>query len=242
MKNSYNQKGSAIFFILIGVALFAALGFTVSNIMRSGDPNVLSDQKAQLYANEILDYTRSLRQSIQSVRISGCDDTDISFANSFVSGYAHTPSTSDSCKVFNADGGGISYLSPVTDWLDGAQSAKTFYGEWYIPASVCVPDIGTSGSGTGCNTDSSDNEDLILILPYVREDVCIQINESLDQGSSIPSESGNGWTVANTKYNGSFSDGERLDQNGLMSGCFQGSGSNTPGAGTYHFFQVLMPR
>jgi hypothetical protein len=234
------EAGSALFFILIGVALFAALSYTVAQMLRGGNPETISEQKSQLFADEILGYGRSLRQATQAVRINGCADMDLSFDNGTVGGYAHMPDVADTCKIFNEGGGGMIYALPSESWLDAAQSAKTLYGEWYFPANVCVRGI---GNGTaGCESDSTDNEDILVILPYIKEQVCAAINNSLGLGTTIPVETADGWTTANTKFTGTMADNTALDQTGVMAGCFAGSGANTPDANTYHFFQVLVTR
>lgn len=240
IKNSSSQSGNVLFLILIAVALFAALSYVVAEMMRGASPTAILDEKAGVYASEILDYGRSLRQAVQNVRINGCDDTDISFVNSTISGYAHTPAADDTCQIFAPDGGSMTYVEPDANWLARISPVPTLQGQWYFPASTCVLDIG-NGS-TGCDSDSSDNEDLIVILPYIKQEVCELINRRLNLGSTALSASRDEWPSAGTKFTGSFSDGEVLDQSGVLAGCFEGDSSNTPASGTYHFFQVLRAR
>ena len=60
-----NERGSVMIILFTAIVLFAALGFTVSDMMRQGSPEAIGEQQAKLYANEILDYTRAMRQAIQ---------------------------------------------------------------------------------------------------------------------------------------------------------------------------------
>lgn len=240
MHSESDQSGNILFLILIAVALFAALSFVVSDMMRGGSTATISDEKASAYVSEILDYGRTLRQAVQNVSINGCDNTDISFSNIIVSGYAHSPVVDDSCKIFAPDGGAMTYVAPDSDWLAKVSPTPSLQGQWYFPANVCVLDIGKGGSG--CDSDGNDNEDLIVVLPYIKQEICLLINRRLNLGASALSASGDEWPSAGTKFTGSFSDGEVLDQSGVLAGCFEGDSTNTPASGTYHFFQVLKAR
>lgn len=244
MKRLY-ERGSALFIILIAVALFAALAYAVSDMMRGGNPNTIGEEKARLYGDEILDYARSLRQAAQNMKISnGCADSDISFENAVTAGYTHTPAAPDTCRIFETGGGGMSYQPPVPEWLDISTPAPALRGQWYFPANVCTPDLGSAEAG--CDSDTVDNEALIAVLPYIKRGLCLRINESLgitNPGGEPPPETGDAWTAGAVKYQGvSPTDGESLDQSGRMAGCFEGASGSTPDENTYHFFQVLVPR
>lgn len=239
------EKGSALFIILIAVVLFAALAYAVARMMQGGNPDVINVEQSRLVGNEILAYAQSMRQAAQNVKISnGCGDMDISVENSTVAGYTHTPVASDNCKLFHNDGGGLIYQPPVANWLDvSITPAPALRGQWYFPANTCV--AGTGSATAGCNSDSVDNEAIIAVLPYIKKQLCIQINDLLgvdNPGGNPPVETGNGWTAGNTKYTGAQADAEKLDQAGKMAGCFEGDAANNPAGNSYHFFKILIPR
>lgn len=243
MKNG-SQRGSALFIILVGVVLFAALAFAVGNMMRGGNPETITVEKARLAGSEIMAYAQSLRRAAQDMKISnGCNDLDISVENNSVAGYTHAPATTDTCKLFHSDGGGLVYQVPVDDWLDTATPAPALRGQWFFPANTCAP--GTGSAPAGCATDTDDNEAIIAVLPFINRQLCIQLNDLLgvdNPGGNPPVETGDAWPVAATKYTGAQSDGTKLDQGGRMAGCFEGAAASTPPSGTYHFFQILIPR
>ncbi|MCC7305528.1 MAG: hypothetical protein IT558_04620 [Alphaproteobacteria bacterium] len=246
MKRRKSQAGSALFLILIGVALFAALSYVVANMMRGGDPNSIADDKARLYADEILNYGRALRQAAQNLKISsGCADANISFEDTALAGYTHAPAVADNCKVFHKDGGGITYLAPAAEWLDTTSPAPVLRGYWYFPADTCIAGIGSVASGVDCSIDGTDNESLIVVLPYIKRQICIELNKALgvaNPGGVPPQETNGGWVTGSGKFDGTQSDGEILDQEGQRAGCFEGSAANTPPTRTYHFYQVLVAR
>lgn len=236
------QTGSALLWILIGVALFAALGFAVTRGMRGGGEGIIATEVARTRATDIVQYGNSLRDAVQALRIEGVAPAGISFETALLVGYANTACTEAACKVFDT-GGGLGYRTPVEAWLDAGQSAQPLFGQWYFAANVCVEDIG--GGGAGCDSDGSDNEDLVAFLPWVRREVCIEINEKLgvaNPGGVPPVEVGNAWPAGGTKFTGAFADGVVLEQTAQTAGCFAGNGAASPPGGAYAFFQVLMAR
>jgi len=239
------EAGSALFIILIVIVLFGALSFAVVQMLRSGNPELITEEQKALYGDEILDYGRALRQTVQNIRISnGCEAEDISFENTVLGGYTHSPVASDACKIFNVSGGGMNYRIPPEEWLDTSQSAQTLYQEWYATGATCAVNVG-SGTTT-CESDGDDNEELVAIVPYVMKSICIAINERMgitNPGGDPPANSGTAFSLAQ-KYDGSFTDGigeiNHANLYGKLAGCFEGSG--TPPSGTYHFYQVLIAR
>jgi type II secretory pathway pseudopilin PulG len=232
--------------ILVAVVMFAALSMIVAGMLRGGNPRTVADDKAQLYANEILSYARAMRQNVQSMKISNnCRDLEISFENSTLTGYAHTPAAQEACRLFNANGGSMNYMVPPTSWLHMEfPGGPALRGKWFFPANTCVPGLGTAPAG-GCKADSIDNEALIAILPYVRKDICVHLNDKLgveNPGGEPPAETDNAWLPAETIFTGTQADGEQIDAGGYMAACFEGAGSNDPPANSYHFYQVLLPR
>ena len=147
--------------ILIAIALFAALSFAVSGMLGGGQTSAISDDKAGIHATEILDYAATIRRAVQTMRIDGCADTEISFENDFVSGY--TNGTNTSCQVFHPNGGGINWQSPATGLNDGS--------EWVFTGDNYMDNVGVGGGG--------DNSELTMVLPNVNETVCLAINEKL---------------------------------------------------------------
>lgn len=232
------ERGNVLFLILIAVALFGALSYTVAEMMRGGNVNI-GDEQSRIYAGEVLDYGRNIRQAVQSMRISnGCRDADISFENTVEAGYAN--GTNTECQVFSPDGGGLNYLVPVQELLDSAFSAQPGYGDYFFSGNVRVQNI---GSGTGGNEDL----ELVLFLPYLKQSICQQINSSLNTSTSsgdIPSENADAWHSGFSKFIGSYGDALTRQLDGEspvgLSGCREGAG--TPPSDSYYFYQVLISR
>lgn len=233
-ENKKSQSGSVLFYIMIAVALFAALGYTVGNMMRGGDPNMIGDEQAKIYAGEILNYARAVRQAVQYIKISnGCSDTDISFENSIVSGY--TNGTNSACQIFSKQGGDVSYIAPNDKWLDSNLSGSANFGEYLFSGTVGINNQGTS------------SQELMFFLPYISLRVCNAINKKLEMAHSSgnpPVENADAWRAPFEPFTGTYGGANTMLIDGQVpfgtSGCRQGGG--VPAAGTYFFYQSLILR
>ncbi len=240
------QSGNVLFIILIAVALLAGLSYAVTQSSRGGGSG-FSTQKADLYASEIIDYGNVVSQAVSQVRLRGYSDTQISLENDFVSGYANPNCTTDECKIFALNGGGISYQAPKSDWLDSNYSSQLQYGTPYF-IDIFVLDVGEFKA------------ELIMFIPYIKKEVCMAINSKLGIkpiNADVPSETQGPFWV-NAKFDGSYYDtllgfdkkvsgdgtaGETTILHGKMAGCTEGSGTVfAPPLGSYHYFQVLIAR
>lgn len=239
-----DEQGSVLIIIFVAIALFGALSYTVSDMIRGGgNPEQINQEKASLAAGDILDYGRSLRQTVQQLKIDGCSAEEVSFTQASGDDYEHSPVTPVTCRIFKSVGGALNYIAPNSESLAPISSIPALQGDWYFPANVCVEDVGDGGSN--CEVDGVDNEELIAVLPFIQRTICIEINNRLgitNPSGEPPAESGDGWTDAEVKFTGSFTDNTILNQAGQTQGCFAGSSSNSPPVSTYHYFQVLSAR
>lgn len=225
-----NMRGSVLFIILIAVALFGALSYTVASMMNSGDATYVSEEKAELYADEILNYARKVRQTVQFLKISNdCDDTDISFENDAAVNYVNPNAPSDkSCHVFDTAGGGLSYIEQHKQVLDSNFSATGLYKQVYFNGGTSITGVGTSAL------------DLIVAVPYLKEEVCLAINKKIGLGDFIPVDDATGipfrgvFTAASTPEIGD--EDTRIEGRNMF--CLQAGG----GSPYYSYVGVLIPR
>lgn len=228
------SRGSALFMILMAVALFAALAFTFSRGLQQGSES-LSDRQAELAASDILGFASKTERTLGKMLQGQRSETEISFEG-LTGTYSNAACAADACKVFAAGGGGITPIYPVLRWLDSTQSGQPFYGTWYVTARICVPGIGTSACVGSSGTD------LLMVLPYVRQNLCEKINLKLGIAAPIPSPSSFGTIDNGGRFNGSFAPGgltlwDDAATSGRSSGCVADTGNNT-----HHFYQVLIVR
>lgn len=236
-------------FLMVAVVLFAALGYAVSESMRSSDPGVFAREIAKNSATDIFQFTSGVRNSVQGLVIDGISDTEISFENPEVENYENANCTSEKCKVFSASGGGIYYVTPSLEWLDHKYASSNHYGTWIFSGNTCVAGVGTGD--TDCDTDGdTGTEELIIFLPYIKKSICTEINKRLEfnLSSGAPLKEGsNAWSPGADapKFTGSYSDENEIgniatEYNRQRAGCFEGTG--TPPSGTYTYYDVILAR
>ncbi|MCB1563527.1 MAG: hypothetical protein KDJ75_08145 [Alphaproteobacteria bacterium] len=217
------ERGNVFLFVMLGIALFAALAFTVSRGTRSESTTAMSERQAELLATDILDYAQRLERGVNRLRRRNVSENDISFDNSVVSGYDHTPARPDTDKLFNAAGGQVTWTSPPEKANDGS--------EWVFTGRSCIPELGTGAAG--CGSDGLDGtEELLAVLPNLKQAVCERINTKLGVGA-IPASVA---SYSAVKYQGTFQDGTELSNvTGLSAACFSNGGA-------YHFYYALIIR
>lgn len=222
------ERGNVFVFVLLGVVLFAALAFTFMRSAQQGTGN-LSSQQLKIAAGDILSYAQQMEQSVSRLRAKRISESSLDFENTSVTGYTNAGCADDTCEIFDPAGGRMVWQSPSTGVNDGS--------EWVISGALRINGVGTSNLAATAS-------DLVLVLPNVDRDLCVELNNRL--GVTNPSDAPPVATANagySTKFTGSFSLGDVLTSSqtdGKSAGCFTGSG--TPASGTYHFYQVLVAR
>ncbi|MGH1374770.1 MAG: hypothetical protein ACRBCK_00360 [Alphaproteobacteria bacterium] len=231
-----SSAGNALFYILMAIALLAALSFAIAQSGRNSVQS-LTDEQASLYATEVIEYANILTQAVTQIRLRGYDEDEISFENSSVSGYVNPNCNEDGCKIFHLSGGGVHWGSPSLGVNDGS--------DWLFTGQTCIEDVGTGDTGS-CNSVGTQVDELIMFLPNVDVSVCAALNDKLgiDNVAGLPpQESQNAYDVASNQWIGSFQNNYAIGGvfKGLRAGCFEGGGT-VPAPGTYHYYNVLIAR
>lgn len=233
------QGGNVFIYIFLAVFLFGALMFTINRATQTTS-NKISTNTAKAHAIEILDYAQRIRNGLERVQSKGVGEADISFENSYISGYEHTPVAPDKGKIFHPLGGKVVYKPPNPAWLDSSYSAGVHYGELYFPRSTCADIEYNTCTNSGLITKA----DFVLFIFYLKKEICIEINKLTGLGSSpVPIQDAGRYTAINQRYQGVFTGtAGSMDLNyygGQIGGCItEGSG---PDLG-YGFFYVLQQR
>lgn len=240
------ESGNVLFWILIATALFGALSYAVADMMRGGGGDSEQEMR-RTYATEILQFTDALRKSVHSMRIDGVDVSAISFENTILTGsYVNASCAAGArCRLFESTGGGLAYQPPETAWLDSRFSSEPGYGQWLFPSDSCVRDY-PAQDAADCKGDSVDNEDLMVMLPYVGAKLCMNINTQFgidNPGGDAPAAAD---CHGGAEYTGSFTETYSIDAPGLSgkaAGCFkQPAACDASTGGYYVFYRVLAGR
>jgi hypothetical protein len=231
MKRTLSQSGNALWFILLAIVLLGALTILLSrggtSVNQSGDV-----EQARIKSGQLMRYAKGIEASIDQMKLRGVSESLISFENDdTATDYTNAGCTTNDCKVFANGGGGQTYNKPGgvndgSDWIfTGANNVGT----------IAYP-VGTTASRTG--------NDLVMLLPNVSTEVCIQANKDLGVAidSTIPEDSTG---IATTPFTGTFDttlvtiDGDPtpFELDGHAAGCFTDTGA-TPHV-TYFYYVIL---
>lgn len=236
--NRNSQKGNAVIWILIAIALFAALGYAFTSSSRT-NTSFLDVEKASSYAKQVIAAGNEIKASVKRLELRGCSDTEISFENNVVGGYNNPNApTNESCHIYALAGGGIQYQNPPTVIFDSASSGGETYSENVF-----------SGENTGPNIGTAATDDLIYFVHFLQKDICVAINSLLgiDNPGGDPPDEGSGICAGNNeKFDGSYSTGAcgidvLPEYDGKSAACIKtvvGAGSDA----SYSFYNVLIRR
>ncbi len=248
IKNN-KENGSVFFYIILAVALFATLSFTVSRGMRGKQVTAMGERKAEIIASDILSYTKKVAQTIDKLRRDGCSENELSFSydsdgdgNYQDSGdiYYNANSPSDlSCHVFHPSGGNIKFLKipeiPVSELNNG----DSFY---HITGSLRTS-LG----------DATENELAIMIISNSSNStwtspehpnmqlICEKINDLLGYSFNINGKNilstGDHSTLALPQFDGTFSGGQSISSN-YHTVCYSDVGNSN----RFIFYHILIVR
>lgn len=227
-----SQKGNALWFILIVIALFGALTAALSR--NTGTVNQSGNiEQSRVRATSILRYTTALQTAIQRMMLEGLSESELSFETAD-NDYKNTSCTHDKCKLFKTAGGGIPYrdLSSILgndntqDWIISAQNRL------YL---------------AGCNDEDNTCTDLLIIAPNIPKGVCMQINaiQGISNTNNTPPQMDK--LLIDKTFDGSFP----MEINNLSIGTNNANqASQTQGktaaciesSGIYYFYQLLIAR
>ena len=234
------QKGNVLFIILISIALFSALTYTMARTSRTVSYSKDSDDHAKI--QEVLSFAEKVTSAIGRIHFQNdCRTSQITFTQEIGDGYENIASPNDErCNVFSYKGGAVKYLTPPEQLLDNSHSTDELFGEYIFTGNVCLDKIGTGTVDDSCEDDGIQNEELILFLPWVKETVCRTINSILSNPTLLEDV---GTSFDNTKFNGNFSDGfaisDSLGGKTYNIGCFKSNISPDEG---YHFYYTLLEK
>lgn len=241
MNKTQSQRGNVLWFIMIGVALLAAITMVLSRSGSSVDQAGNYEQNS-VKASQILRYVRGLEAGIERLKqVNGCSENDISFENNISSGYTNSNSPTDnSCHLFEIEGAGLSWQNLPDGIFDSQwESGNAHYKIPFFTGMFEVRNVGQDCSAAACS-------DLTFIVSDLKLSMCEHINDLL----SINAPSGDGMTnydpynYAPSLFQGTFTfinSGSVLGEimtglEGERAGCFLNMGTNPT------FYYVLLAR
>lgn len=191
---SSSERGSAIVYIFIGVALFASLIFMFSR-SNQNSTQIVTTQQSTIFASDILQYANKLEKTTQKLILNGCSEAEISFKNDIVAGYSEAQSPVDfHCHIFNSAGGNMSFESFSGIVQD--------FGPLTSPEKIAFTTSAITGVG------STDPDLVFIIMAGISPAVCSAINQKLGVSqvqTGVWTPQWSSTSSALTKFDGTFS-------------------------------------
>lgn len=161
--NKNAQSGSAIIYVLIGIALMGMLYFVFARSSTSTQ-TIGTKGTAKTIALGILEQSNMIARRVEKLQAKGCADSQLQF------NWPTNPSapSDKSCDVYATSGnGGIIKPTPPLGY-DDPSALALWVGPYAVQGNVSIPN---QGSGS-C-------DELFISLWQVRQDVCLEINKEL---------------------------------------------------------------
>lgn len=162
------EAGNAMIYVLIVVALFAALSFALS---RNGNDEAASmaPERINVYASQIIATANGMKQGVDQTVYSGSAINDLNFCLPGEVCFTSAPLTNN---VFHPDGGGMLRPRLHAEAINEVDNNPD--PGWYM------------GRFNNVAWTDSAAQDVIVTAHQIREDVCARINELLTGSSTIP--------------------------------------------------------
>jgi hypothetical protein len=219
-----NERGNVLLYILVAVALLAALSFAVAQSGR-GNVQQLSAERARLHASEILEYANNINTAINQLTLRGCAENEINFENPTVSGYTNASASTDGfCNIFSVNGGGL-------NWVQQQESSKD-------AANQYLPDYLFNATNNVAGLGSFSGE--LIMFAQVNQEVCVALNTLMAIDPADPPEKEDGFSMHTSfKFTGGYSQVSSINAAypGLPTACFEHDASDR-----YYYYKVLIER
>ncbi len=193
------QSGNALWYILIAIALLAALTFALTRNSSKIASN-LGDDQARLIAGQLGREFNNVQEAVQRlITLNGCDPTEISFESDAPNAASYVNSTSPTdkhCHVFQPEGAGLKN-SPVP------AGVLLTTGYWIYTGSLAVSGVGPEYSTqTNCSAACGD---LVMLVQGVDQKICTEYNLLIGLNNGTPPSESD--LVSADPFDGTFTDG-----------------------------------
>lgn len=219
------ERGNALIYVLIAIILFAALGFTLSRTTDTSEVGTLDNEKAELYATQIISYAGQAKSAVDqmlftaSTSINQLDftqPTDVTFETAPL---IH--------KVYHPQGGG---LNPGTlPEAAVAQVTSDPVPGWYM------------GRFNNIEWTASAADDVVLVAYQISKRVCELINEKITGSTTIPAL--NGASIRNVLIDDTLHGGTNIelttDAGDICPACENMGSMCVQDGGIYAFYTVI---
>ena len=158
-----NCKGNALVYILLAVALMAALTFAISGDNRGSQQNQLSASQVKLMANELINHATSAEMAVQQMTQWGISYDEIKFDLPGTPDY----NTDITRQIYHPSGGGLSLMQNLKKYKSPEFETNTTWMSW------------TFKNVTNVDWTQTSDTDAIYSFGGIHPDICAEINRQL---------------------------------------------------------------
>jgi len=164
------QRGNAMIYVLIALAMFGFLTMTLSRSNNQVDGQDIDDERAELYALELMEYSASAQAVVEMMLSSGSEIDDLDFVNPTSAAFNTPPHYH---KIYHPQGGGLTYQPTFNEDIHNDVTSV-----WAINENISVE--WTPNNGVTSNNDA------ILTAYFLTRQICEIINDKLTGSAAIP--------------------------------------------------------
>lgn len=165
-----SERGNALIYVLIAIALFAGLNFVISRQnSNSGGQGELASEQAELYASQLISYAAQAKNAVDQLTFEGSTVDEIDF---ITPSDANFETGSDIRKVYHPGGAGLS-TGKIPEQLIAQVNTNPVSG-WYM------------GRFNNVEWSQTSATDIILTAHQISRLACEKINEKVTGSSTIP--------------------------------------------------------
>ncbi len=205
-------------YVLIALALFGALTLTLSSQNEQADGQDLSDEQAEFYASELIEYVASTKNIIDQMIATGTDIDELDFINPASAGFDTPPHIH---KLYHPQGGGLNYKFEFSQALQVNGNSG-----WYL------------GDHIDTEWTPSTLNDVVISAVDIPISICENINKKITGTSDIPElTTGSLYAYAISAAPVYFETSDCAECVGMPSLCVQDNGVET-----YGFYNIIAAR
>lgn len=178
MEHKNSQSGNALIYVLIAIALFAALSFVMGRQTDSSESGVVADEQIKLYAVQLIDYTAQVKSVVEQMSFSGTFPEDLTFFLPGDANYESEATHLNIYKIFHPAGGGLNLANLPEGVRAGNGTEVDPAPGWYM------------GRFNDINGTPTAAHDIVLVAYKIARPVCAAINEKITGTTAIPALTG----------------------------------------------------
>ena len=169
LKESRKEHGNAVIYVLIALALFGSLMFTLSNTSNQADHASLDEETVIFQASQLSNYAGAAQNVVDQMLMTGSSLASLDFVYPNVASYDIAPHHN---KFFHPEGAGFNYMGAQDPPFETCGACPVASG-WYI------------SNITNVEWTPSTATDVIITAVGISEEICAEINERITGSTAI---------------------------------------------------------